>query len=174
MNMNSIIELISLMPNISSSTACAAWSSCLWDDQFERGGRSCVNVDVDCSVETLETEAERGDVKHGKSRRWWQQTDSHRRWMNNIEQINRRLKLAETSRKRYQRNDCVVLPTSAADFSLCSDLWSGNVSAHAVTYIPVKAEFAKSAEMTKKIWQETRGLYQLNGCIAACQNYTTG
>ena len=57
------------MPNTSSSTACAAWSSCLWDVQFEsRGGRSCVNVDVDCSVETLETEAQWGDVKHGKSR----------------------------------------------------------------------------------------------------------
>ena len=66
---------------MSSSTACTAWSSCLWDDQFERGGRSCVNVDVDYSVETLDPWdwGEMRWCKHGKSRRWWQQTDSHRR-----------------------------------------------------------------------------------------------
>ena len=58
---------------------CMKFLSVRCDVQFERGGRSCVNVDVDCSVETLETEAEWGDVKHSKSYRWWQQTDSHRR-----------------------------------------------------------------------------------------------
>jgi len=70
---------------MSSRTACVAWSSCSRDDQFERGVRSCVDVAVGCSVETLEIEAEGGGIKHGNSRWWWQQTDFRRRSRTNLQ-----------------------------------------------------------------------------------------
>jgi len=55
---------------------CMKFLSVRW--QFEREGRSCVDVAVGCSIETLETEAEGDDVKRDNSRWWWHQIDSHR------------------------------------------------------------------------------------------------